>query len=417
MVKKWMGVMVIVAGLAGTAQAQNPFLPTQAHPATMPEPVPFSQDAFPGANPPVAAAPYYGGQQSAIGVPAPGCVPGMPESVGNSLRSDTPTAWNQEPAYDPGAVYASLGMLVMTRQRLSHTPAAFLDSAAQADTGDPIPRSAPIFSTFHDIDIRPNYGVQATIGYHCGTSGIEFSGFYLSQNNSAKTAADPNSLDALFFNPPLGFEGDNGMWLQSDVIRTFLKTAVGSGEAMYRWWLGADSSFSWGIGVRYLDIYERFGLYSGDDDLTVRDINGNPDPTRQALYTVTAHNHLVAPQLGLEWNREINCWLAFTLTAKGAWGVNFVDVTTDLERGDGFVGFKRQRNDTIFSMLYETGFFLNFHLMDNARLRAGYNLLWAVDVADATGQLDFNLANPDGRTNNHNSILYYGPSVELSILF
>jgi hypothetical protein len=81
------------------------------------------------------------------------------------------------------------------------------------------------------------------------------------------------------------------------------------------------------------------------------------------------------------------------------------------------VGFKRQRNDTIFSMLYETGFFLNLHLMDNARLRAGYNLLWAVDVADATGQLDFNLANPDGRTNHHNSILYYGPSVELSILF
>ena len=98
-------------------------------------------------------------------------------------------------------------------------------------------------------------------------------------------------------------------------------------------------------------------------------------------------------------------------------GVNFVDVDTLLQRGDGFVGFRGHRSDTIFSHLYEGGAYLNVRLMDNCRLRAGYNLVWAVDVADATGQLDFNLANPAGRTNNHSSILYYGPSVELSILF
>ena len=417
MVKRWLGVAVIVAGLGGTVYAQNPFLPTQAHPGVMPEPVPYSQSMLPDPNSPVAAAPYNGGQQTAVGVPAPGCVPGAPQEVGNSLRADTPTAWDQEPAYDPGAIYVGVGLLSMTRQRLGHTPAAFLDNAAGADTGDPAPRNAPIFADFNDVSPRANYGVLATVGYHKGTSGLELNGFYLSENNSAKTAALPNGLDALFFNAPIGFEGDNGMWLQSDIIRVFQRTALGSGEAMYRWWLGADSSFSWGLGVRYLDIFERFGVYSGDDDLTVFDVNGNPDPRRQATYAVKSHNRLLAPQLGFEWNRELTCWLALTVIAKGAWGANFLDVETSLERGDGFVGFHRQRQDTIFSMLYEAGFFLNFRLMDNARLRAGYNLLWAADVAEAVDQLDFNLANPDGRNNTHGSILFHGPSVELSILF
>jgi hypothetical protein len=424
MAKWWMGVAVAWCGLAGTAAAQNPYLPYQARPAVMPEPVPFSSSAPPSGYPSNGGQMPMSSQMSAsgqtpVGVPPAGCVPGMPgePETGHSLRGDTPNAWDQQPPYDPGSVYASLGFLSMTRQHLGHTPAAFLDTVAGADTGDPPPRNAPIFSDFHDINPRPNYGVKGLIGWHCGTSAIEVGGFYLAQNNSAKNSAAPNSLDALFFNPPLGFEGDAGMWLQDDIIRIFLRTAVGSAEANYRFWLGSDYSFSWSLGVRYLDIYERFGFYAGDDDLTVLDINGNPDPTRQALYQTTAHNHLVAPQLGFEWNREINCWLAFTLSAKGAWGANFLDVDTLLKRGDGFLGFSNHRSDTIFSHLYEAGFFLNLRLMDNMRLRAGYNLLWAVDVAEAAGQLDFNLANPAGRTNNHGSIFYHGPSVELSVLF
>ena len=417
--KWWMGLAVILSGLAAAAQAQNPFLPSQGKPEVMPEPVPFSQSALPGPNPPVAMEPYPGTQMPA-GVPGPGCVPGLPDSheTGNSLRGDVPNAWGQEPPCDPGSIYASVGLLAMTRERLGRAPAAFLDTAAGGfDTGDPIPRGAPLVADFRDIDPRTNYGVRAAIGYHKDTSAFELGGFYLSQNNSAKLSAKPGSLDALFFNPPLGFEGDVGMWLQDDVIRTSLKTAVGSGEAMYRWWLGSDYSFSWGLGLRYLDLYERFAFFAGDDDLTVLDINGNPDPRRQATYSATAHNHILAPQLGLEWNREINTWLAFTLTAKGAWGANLVDVNTTLKRGDGFVGFAGHREQTVFSHLYETGVFLNVHLMDNARLRVGYNLFWAVDVATAADQVDFNLANTQGRTNNHGNVFYYGPSLELSLLF
>src|SRR5262249_32375912 len=207
------------------------------------------------------------------------------------------------------------------------------------------------------IQMRWNNGVRATVGYHWDGQALELSGFYLSQNSSAKSYANPGMLDT-FFNvggnfaaAPLGFEGDNGLWLQADVIKLRLQTALGNAEANYRCWLGADADFSCLIGVRYLDLYERFSFYTGDDDLTVLGVNGRPDPTKEATYFVTAHNQILAPQLGFEWNRAINCWLAFSMSAKGAWGANFLTVDVNLKRGDGFMGPHGGRSQTLFSHL------------------------------------------------------------------
>src|SRR5207253_1248996 len=105
---------------------------------------------------------------------------------------------------------------------------------------------------------------------------------------STKTFLSNGAFDSFFnvngnFNAaPVGFEGDNGMWLQADVIKLRLQTALGSAEANYRCWLGTNADLSWLIGIRYFDLYERFSLYSGDDDLTVLDVAGHPDPRRQA---------------------------------------------------------------------------------------------------------------------------------------
>jgi hypothetical protein len=314
--------------------------------------------------------------------------------------------------------------MALMREKMSHGPVAVFDTASNGiDTGVPPPSNAPQVADFHDINPRWNNGVRCTIGYHYDTNAVELSGFYLSQSNSTKLYANPGRLDT-FFNVngdvnsfPNGFGGNNLLWLQADQIQTRLQTAIGSAEVNYRWWLGHDSNFSWSLGLRYLDLYERFSLYTGDDDLTQRDVNGNPNPILQATYIATAHNRLVAPQLGLEWNKAICCWLAFTCTAKGAWGANFLDVDTDLKRGDAFVGLNGHRSDTIFSHMYEAGFFLDFYLMENARLRAGYDLMWAVDVAEAVRQLDFNLANQNGTGSDHASIFYHGPVVEIHLLF
>jgi hypothetical protein len=402
MAKWWMSVALITLGLVNAAPAQGPYLPSQGKPAVMPEPMPCYEA------PPIGP----------VRAPSPG--PSSPVS----LEGDTPNAWSEDQPCDEPAVYFSVGFMALMRQKLGNGVVGVTDTASGGiDTGIPAPAGSPPFGHFHDINPRFNYGERMTIGYHCGTQAIELSGFYLSQNSSSKLYANPGQLDT-FFNVngdvnsfPNGFGGDNLMWLQADQIRTLLQTALGSAEANYRWWLGQDSNFSWSLGVRYLDLYERFSLFTGDDDLVQRDIHGNPNPILQATYTTTAHNRILAPQLGLEWNQAICCWLAFSFQAKGAWGVNFLDVDVLLKRGDGFVGINGHRSDTIFSQLYETGFFLDFYLMENARLRAGYDLLWAADVAEALGQLDFNLANTTGQTNNHGSIFYHGPIVELHLLF
>jgi hypothetical protein len=396
MAKGWMGVALLgLALMEAPAAAQAPDLPSQGEPGALASPMPC------------------------LGSPTGGGPSGSTDhGISNSLPAGLANAWDAPPGPEPSALYGSLGYLTLERQRLGHGAAAVLDTGSGgAHTGTPPPPGAPEVANFHDPNIRFNNGGRFTLGYHCDDQAFEVSGFYLPQNSSTKVYADAGSLSSFFnvggnfsaFLP--GFQGDNGLWSHADVMRLRLQTAQGSAEANYRCWQGANADLSWLIGVRYFDVYERFSFYTGDTDLTM------PNPTTQATYFVTAHNQFVAPQLGLEWNRPINCWLAFTMTAKGAWGANFLTVDVNLKRGDGLVGFHNGRSQTLFSHLYETGFFLDFRLMDCARLRAGYNLMWFVDVAEALGQFDYDLSHTSGMTKNNQTIFYQGPSVELQFLF
>ena len=403
MLRGWMGPALLGLGLtAGLAAAQTPYGPDQGTLESMVDPIPY------------------------INAPSAG-VPPLPtdHSSPYSSPAGAARAWdNGSASAGHGWLYGGAGYMAMQRQRLGHGAAAVLDTASGGvDTGNPPPAGAAEAADFHDLHMNWNNGLRATLGYFCDGQALELSGFYLFQNSSAKTYADPGRLDT-FFNvggnftsAPLGFEGDNGLWLQADVIRLRLQTALGNAEVNYRRWLGPDSCFNWLVGIRYLDLYERFGLYTGDDDLTVLGTNGRPDPTKEATYYVTAHNQILAPQLGFEWTRGLTGWLAFTMSAKGAWGVNFLTVDVNLKRGDGFLGLHNGRSQTLFSHLYETGFFLDFLPWERARLRAGYNLMWVVDVAEALGQFDYNLAHTSGRTKDNQSIFYHGPLVELSFLF
>ncbi len=312
----------------------------------------------------------------------------------------------------------------MRRQQLGHAPVAVLDTTSGgSDTGNPPTLRSPLIGDFNDLSPRFNHGVTTTIGYHFGTSAIELTGFYLAEANAFKQYENPGRLNSVFnvngsFTTfPLGFEGDAGMWLQDDVIRIRLQTSLASGEANYRCWLGSGSNFSYLVGVRYLQIYERFSFFAGDDDLTVRDIDNNTDPHRQATYTTTTNNHIAAGQLGFEWNQAINCTAAFSMRVKGAWGPNFVDYDTILKRGDSLTAFEGHSHHTIFSHVYDAGFFIDWNLCDRAKLRTGYNLMWALNVAEAVDQLDYNLANELGRQQNRGSMFYHGPSVELQLLF
>ncbi len=337
------------------------------------------------------------------------------------LPASIPGAFTDNPPDPETGCYFNLGGIMLQRSRMSHEPVAVIDrlNPTRLDNG------VPIVSFLHtreveDLnDVRPGLGggIEGTWGYMWGGNAIELTGYYIFDEGNSVDVRDPGRLDGIFFHPPIGFEGDNGMFLQDDRIATSLHTALGNAELNYRWSDEGVVSAEAIMGLRYTDLNERLSIFTGDDDLTVRDINGFPDPRRRADYRVFSHNHLVAGQLGFEAHANLLHWVSLSWMGKGAWGANFLDVHNALVRGDGRVGREVGRFDTIFSMVYETGFYLDFWLIERVRLRAGYHLLWLVDFAAAGDQVQFDLAHQGEGKINENNIMYHGPMVELQFLF
>jgi hypothetical protein len=258
-----------------------------------------------------------------------------------------------------------------------------------------------------------SWGGRGTLGYRWDNQAVEISGFYLPQTSVSHITTNPGRIDLPFINAPVGFEGDNGLWLQADRTVMTLQTTLGNAEFNYRFSPSAGMGLDLLAGIRYLDLRDRFSILTDDDGLTVMPVN----PTTIATYTDQVHNHILAFQLGADWEYPLRRWVAFGFFAKGAWGANFLDADVSLTRGDGLVGIDAHTNRTVFSHLYETGFFLDWYLGDRARLRTGYNAMWVVDVASGPSQLNFDLSNPFGALNTHSSIFYHGPVVELHFLF
>jgi hypothetical protein len=50
-------------------------------------------------------------------------------------------------------------------------------------------------------------------------------------------------------------------------------------------------------------------------------------------------------------------------------------------------------------------------------VRAGYDLLWVVNVPVAKDQIDFDLSNPAGMRNDHGTQFFHGPQIELQFMF
>jgi hypothetical protein len=373
--------------------------------APLPEPLPVGIPPAPCAN----AGPLNPQQ-------AP---PGPPDSL--AIPAGVPGAFPECPPAPEVGCYGNIGGMLLQRQRMQHITTAFIDrvNTTNLDTGEVPARIADTLAVQNTADVDPDMagGVRGTIGYLFGNQAIEVSAFWI-PDNSASTQIDfPGRLDLFFIHPPIGFEGDNGMWLQADRVRTTLRNSVVNAEVNYRWWNSALTGGEALVGIRYLDQRERLSIYTGDDDLTVLDINGNPDPLRQATYSVETHNHILAPQVGLEYHNAFCSWIGITLSAKAAFGLNWVDTRAKLERGDGFLGFDLNRHDTLFSQVYEGGAFFDFFLLERMRLRAGYNFFWLVDVGEAFKEVSFDLTNQLNGRLQTGSIFYHGPVIELQLLF
>jgi hypothetical protein len=401
-----MGVALLVGWLAGMAPARAQ--------APVPEPIPCGPSTAGAGGPPLS--PPYAGP-----LPAQAAPHGPPDCM--VLPADIPGAFTDCPPEEVCGTYASLGYRGLERQRPQHGGVAFIDrlNPTNLDTGA-VPLAQRFLGEVQDYhDVKPGMGsgITGTIGYLWGGNALELTGFYIFDRTDAVQDDRNGRLDLPFnkFPVPLGFEGDNGLWLQADRVRTSLRTEMGDAEFNYRWTSQAYTGAELILGFRYTDLRERLGIFTGDDDLTVLDINGNPDPKRQALYQVRTHNHLLTPQLGFEWRLPLCQYLDFACMGKGAWGVNYQEVRTILTRGDGFQGPDTAHFHTGFAQTYEAGFFLDLWLFERMRIRGGYNLLLLCDVANAEAQVNFDLTHQGTQGFHEGTIFYHGPTVEVQVLF
>jgi hypothetical protein len=416
MTRWWLSVALtaVCLGQAPALRAQYLPCPPSGGGSLPPEPAPFSlsEPANPGPLSP-KVAPH---------VPLD-CL-GIPENVPGAFGD-----YHYAPEY---GLYVHFGTIALQRQKLGHGPVAVIDPnanpnpflAPNLDTGIPPfpPRSAKLALDFDDLQPHYDFGVKGSVGLVCDNSAIEFTGYYVPQNTSSVERRSRGQLDTLFNTfpvvPGLGFEGDNGIGLQDDRVRIALQTAIGNAEVNYRWWNKALTGAELILGVRYVDLHERLSVLLDDDGQTVIDtVTGMPDPLRIATYSVRAHSHIVAPQVGFEYQYCCNDCLVLGCVAKAAFGVDFYEQDVTLVRGDGLVGLTGHQNNTQFSHLYELGGFIDWYFCERMRVRMGYQALWLVNVLAVVDSVDFNLGNPNGRLKEDGSIFFHGPMVELQFFF
>lgn len=404
MARWWMGAALVTLGLAGRAVAQPMPLPGGGpgpmYPPTFAnEPTPMSGPEFlpPGGNEP----------------------PPSPFSLPND---GSPNAWSKDDteAFEKPTWYFSVGYLGLQRQKLGNGVIALRDSGnnlpntpPNADTGIGAKVGAPQEFGFNDLNPLFSNGVRTSLGYREGRNALELVGWYQFRSEASAMALDPGRLDLPFasFPSPIGFQGDNFLWLQADRVQTTLVTEVASGELNYRH--QPARGFDWIFGIRYLYLRERFSILTDDDGLTVQPVN----LTQVATYSVASTSNIVAPQFGFEWEYPLVSWATVGVTAKGAWGANFVEVNSGLMRGDGFAGPENTRHATIFSQLYEMSAWATFAFTEQWRIRAGYTALWVLNVPVANQQIDFNPGTPNTHVSDNGSIFWHGPMLEMQFAF
>ena len=206
-------------------------------PGAMPDPVPTGQNTLPPA---------------VMGPLDPWMAPQGPPG-GMELPANLPNAFVED---YPGhyVFYTHAGAMALKRQKLGHTPIALINPGVPAgalkggsaddddeliplDTGDFV---RPIGTAEKALDfnqVRPNmaWGYRAH-GVEIDNTAVEITGFYLPEDETVIGVVDPSRLDLLFVNFPLGFEGNNGLFLQADSVTVTYQQTMYDLELNYKMW-------------------------------------------------------------------------------------------------------------------------------------------------------------------------------------
>ena len=410
MMRRWIGVALIAGSLSqGVASAQS-YAPTPYGPARMPEPVPLCQAAPPN----VVPGPLTPEQAP----PGPGPELSLPAGHSSAFQAETYAV--------EAAFYSSIGTTAWQRNRLGHQPIAVQDQqyanlAAAGlvvptigrDTGANPPAKSPVILDSSNVSEAYEWGPKLTIGYIWNEEcAFEVSGFGIFSNSHSASVIMPGLVDGLFSGNPFGFTGDNGLWRQADAIQVTNTSQLFNGEANFRFTNPGIRDWELIIGVRFFDLDETVDILTNDDGF----VQGL-DPRRLATYSARTQNRLAALNFGTEYGFTIVPGVNFGGTAKWAPGANFTQTQVSLTRGDGFQGFNNSHSNTQFGQIFEAGFWFDIAFTEKAKMRAGYNAMWLLGASVAQDAIDFNLNNPYGNTNQHGSLFWHGPSVELQFLF
>jgi hypothetical protein len=411
----------------------------------MPEPIPCGPAL---AGPPAPQPNLVPGPISPLAAPM-----GPPDCL--SLPADHSSAFQCENYVQDCGVYVNIGPMALERNKLGAGDIAVINARSQGEPLGPIipnpfvppPPGTASALNFNSVQPAMSLGVRGTIGAVWGGQGIEFTSFYIWENDVTAFASAPGQLDTLFFNPPLTFLGD-GLWRRADQVNMTYGSSLWSNELNYRRWNTGFGGLELIAGVRYIRQNDILDIMTEGFAL-VRNSLGLPTPGRDmATYGVLCHNNLFTPQLGLEYNLPLARWLSFAMMGKVGLGANYITTDVSLTRGDGLRAFDTQRTAWNFGQVYELGAFSDFHILERLRLRLGFTSTWLVGVAASNDQVDFNLQGstarqqlgtnglnqilqsgnlnqlfnvqnsiPHGHFSNNGSMIYFGPQIELQFFF
>jgi hypothetical protein len=385
-----MGVALVAAGLAMAAPARAQYMPVPVGAARMPEP----QPAGPSCDPPPNLIP---------GPISPTTAPmGPPDNL--SLPCDHSSAFQCEEFAGESHWYLSAGGQWLQRQKLG----AGVIAVNEPD------RSVAL--ELNNLTQTMNGGPRYTIGYMWANCAVEYTGFYIPEEDKTATAIRTGRLDALFANPPPALQDASGLsiFFQGNRVSETFGSHFWDNEVNFR---------TWNLSIQGADLIAGPRYIEEGETLT---INMEPNRDRFAsIRSVTNQvrtvNRMALFQLGSEYSCHLLPWLAVGATCKGGWGANFLVTDETMMRGDGLQVVSTHNDRTVFTQVYDIGLFVDFYLMDRLRLRGGYNTLWLLGVATAPDQLDLNMRGgafqAQGPLDTRGSIFWHGPMVELQFLF
>ena len=282
------------------------------------------------------------------------------------------------------------------------------------DSGNAADATQAELFNLKDVGIPWNNGFQLAFGVQHDDVIYEFAGWYVPNRGASRYLDGASGLSSFFVRPPLGFEGNVGMWQQADTMRFDFRQNSASGALNAKLVGPCDCEefkYSLLVGLRYVDLWERFNYTVDDDALTFGSL-----PQTIATLQYQTSNRLIGPQVGFDVNYAVNSW--FGIEAMGRLGLmaNLMTMRETLTRGDGFQGFDSSIQRCEFSQLYETGVHLYVYA-GNMRLKGGYDFKWFVGTAKTDNLINFDLEHQPTTISTTGTLFFHGPSVSFEIFF